>query len=88
LTARILATAVVALVLALVPAAMATATVSPTTGQPNQECPTPPNVPGFNSPGFAHAETVYAGAPTIGKSAHANSTAAVSQYDVACTVTG
>ncbi len=84
--ARILATALVALVLALVPAAVASATVSPTTGQPNQECPTPPNVPGFNSPGFAHAETVYAGPESKGAS-HANSTAAVSQYDVACTQT-
>ena len=66
------------------PAAGST-TPAPTTGQPNQECPTPPNVPGFNSGGFAHAETVYAGA---GRSAdHANSTAAVSQYDVACTKT-
>jgi hypothetical protein len=84
--ARILATAAVTVALALVPAAGALATVSPTTGQPNQECPTPPNVSGFNSGGFAHAETVYAGS---GKSAdHANSTAAVSQYDVACTMTG
>jgi hypothetical protein len=84
--ARILAILVVAVVLALVPAAGAVAKVSPTTGQPNEECPTPPNVPGFNSPGFAHAETVYAGE---GKSAdNANSTAAVSQYDVACIKTG
>ena len=84
--ARILATAAVTVALALAPAGAAFAIVNPTTGQPHQECPTPPNVPGFNSGGFAHAETVYAGA---GKSAdHANSTAAVSQYDVACTKTG
>jgi hypothetical protein len=83
--ARILVTAAVTVALALGPAGGALAKVSPTTGQPNQECPTPPNVPGFNSGGFAHAETVYAGA---GRSAdHANSTAAVSQYDVACTKT-
>lgn len=82
--ARILATLAVTVGLALGPAGGALA-VTPSTGQPNQECPTPPNVPGFNSGGFAHAETVYAGA---GKSAdHANSTAAVSQYDVACTKT-
>jgi hypothetical protein len=83
--ARILAAAAVTFVLALVPAAGAVATVSPTTGQPNQECPDPANVPGFNSPGFAHAETIYAGE---GHSAlNANSSAAVSQYDVACTQT-
>ena len=80
--ARILIIAAVTVALALGPAGGALAKVAPTTGQPNQECPTPPNVPGFNSGGFAHAETVYAGA---GRSAdHANSTAAVSQYDVAC----
>jgi hypothetical protein len=83
--ARILATLAVAFVLALVPAAGALATVSPTTGQPNQECPDPPNVPGFNSGGFAHAETVYAGEGH--SAANSNSTAAVSQYDVACTQT-
>jgi hypothetical protein len=83
---RILATAAVAFVLALVPAAGAVASVSPNTGQPNQECPDPPNVAGFNTSGFAHAETVYAGE---GHSAlHSNSTAAVSQYDVACTMAG
>jgi hypothetical protein len=84
--ARLLATLAVAVMLALLPAAGALATVSPSTGQPNQECPTPPNVAGFNSSGFGHAETVYAGA---GKSAaHSKSTVAVSQYDVACTRTG
>jgi hypothetical protein len=83
--ARILATAAVAFVLALVPAAGALAQVSPSTGQPNQECPEPANVPGFSSPGFAHAETVYAGEGH--SAANSNSTAAVSQYDVACTRT-
>jgi hypothetical protein len=83
--ARIFATAAVTAALALCPAAGALASVSPSTGQPQQECPTPPNVTGFNSGGFSHAETVYAGS---GKSAnHSNSTAAVSQYDVACTKT-
>jgi hypothetical protein len=43
-------------------------------------------VPGFNTVGFAHAEDFYAGA---GKNAdNSNSTAAFSQYDVACAVTG
>jgi hypothetical protein len=82
---RILTTAAVAAALALVPAAGSLAKVDPTTGQPNQECPTPPNVQGFNTGGFEGATLLYAGA---GQSAtYANSTAAVSQYDVACTVT-
>jgi len=85
--ARILATLAVSVLLALTPAAGALATVTPTTGQPNQTCPEPANVPGFNSPGFPHAESVYAGPDAKGAS-HANSTAAVSQYDVACTQTG
>jgi hypothetical protein len=82
---RTLAIAAVTAALGLVPAGGAFATVTPSTGQPDQECPTPPNVPGFNTVGFNHAESVYAGS---GKSADAaNSTAAVSQYDVACTRT-
>jgi len=84
MTTRILATVAVTVGLALGPAGAALA-VTPTTGQPNQECPTPPNVPGFNSGGFAHAETVYAGEGH--SAANANSSAAVSQYDVACTKT-
>jgi hypothetical protein len=82
---RTIATAAISAVLALVPAGEALATVNPSTGQPNQECPDPANVPGFNTTGFNQAESVYAG---NGKSATAaNSTAAVSQYDVACTRT-
>jgi hypothetical protein len=84
--ARTFVTAAVTVALALGPAGGAFATVTPTTGQPNQECPTPPNVRGSNSGGFAHAETVYAGAGRPSAD-HANSTAAVSQYDVACTMT-
>ena len=58
------------------------------TGQPNQSCqavfPTGPlTPPGFNTPGFNHATTVYAS--TSGThSAVANNSHTVSQYDVAC----
>ena len=56
-----------------------------TQGQPNQSCqavfpsgPLSPN--GFNTAGFAHAETVYAGSqPQNSVNPHS-----VSQYDVAC----
>jgi hypothetical protein len=52
-------------------------------GQPNQSCEDQPLAPaGFSSGGFANAEAVYAGSGW--GSSHANSTAAVSQYDVAC----
>ncbi len=68
---------------------------SPTTGQPgapNNTCgPANPATPGgsatapgspFNANG--QAGVVYAGNPNTASSANANSTAAVSQYDVAC----
>lgn len=71
------------------------ATVSPTTGQPGAPAntcgPDNPVTPGasamapgspFNENGQAGA--VYAGNPDTASLAHANSTAAVSQYDVAC----
>jgi|1185.fasta_scaffold713424_1 hypothetical protein len=56
------------------------------TGQPSQSCgsataQTEPN--GFGTPGFAHAETVYAGSDGTPSQANGNSHA-VSQYDVAC----
>ena len=72
-------------------------TVSPTTGQhgsnAGNSCGTPqaPTTPGnaatapgspFNPAG--QAGTVYAGNPGTASTLHANSTAAVSQYDVAC----
>lgn len=75
----------------------ALATVTPTTGQPgapNNTCgesgviTTTPggsaNAPGspFNSTG--QAGNVYAGNPNTASLAHANSSAAVSQYDIAC----
>ena len=56
-----------------------------TVGQPNQSCQDvfPNGVlspPGFNTDGFAHAETVYAGSqPQNSVNPHS-----VSQYDVAC----
>lgn len=71
------------------------ATVSPTTGQPGAPAntcgPDNPVTPGASAmaPGSAfnpngQAGTVYAGNPDTASLAHANSTAAVSQYDVAC----
>jgi hypothetical protein len=56
-----------------------------TTGQPNQSCQavfpsgtfTPP---GFNTAGFNHATTVYAGS----QPQNSNNPNSVSQYDVAC----
>ena len=71
------------------------ATVSPTTGQPGAPTNTcgdeNPMTPGasanaqgspFNASG--QAGLVYAGNPGTASLAHANSTAVVSQYDVAC----
>ena len=40
--------------------------------------------PGFNSGGFAHAETQYAGSEGTKSLAHSKSGKAVSQYDIAC----
>ncbi len=57
------------------------------TGQPGAECGEAgsemmPN--GFNSDGFANAETHYAGSDNTASVTHSNSTHAVSQYDIAC----
>jgi hypothetical protein len=78
--------------LVLVPAAAAEAAANPSgSGQPSQSCqdfqttPTSPLlVNGFNTDGFAQAGSVYAGSPGTPSLAHAQSPAAVSQYDVAC----
>lgn len=55
------------------------------TGQPDQNCqvlfPVTLLPPGFNSGGFAHAGTVYAGS---GFHSNPDNSHAVSQYDVAC----
>ena len=58
---------------------------SPTgTGQPTQDCAdSQPGPPGFNSPGFATAEGVYANPGSQGGTASGNGHV-VSQYDVAC----
>ena len=66
-----------------VPAAALAAANPSGTGQPSQSCEDQPSGPaGFQSGGFANAETRYAG---NGVSAdHAGSDHAVSQYDVAC----
>ena len=81
----------------LLPAGMAGALQSPTTGQPGAPgftCPSPPfpgSTPGgsVNASGSAFnpngtAGTVYAGNLGTNSYNNANSTAAVSQYDVAC----
>jgi hypothetical protein len=88
-----IALCVAALIIAT--ATTASATVSPTTGQPGAPANTcgPDNpvtpgssasVPGspFNVTGQAGA--VYAGNPGTASLAHSNSTATVSQYDTAC----
>ncbi len=56
-------------------------------GQPGAECGDEGAElmpPGFMSGGFANAETHYAGSDGTASLAHANSTHAVSQYDIAC----
>ncbi len=56
-------------------------------GQPGASCGADNatlNPPGFDSKGFVHAETIYAGSEGTASLAHANSTHAVSQYDIAC----
>jgi hypothetical protein len=73
-----------ALTLGLVGGSLAAANPSGT-GQPNQSCGSAgatsmPN--GFTTAGFAHAENVYAGSGV--SASKANSSHAVSQYDVAC----
>jgi hypothetical protein len=60
------------------------AAASPSTGQPSQSCGLNPNVPGFQTAGFAGAALVYAGSPSTPSLANGSSVA-VSQYDVACT---
>jgi hypothetical protein len=61
------------------------ATSTGTPGQPSQSCQaffgTGPFTPrGFNTAGFAHAETVYAGS----QPQNSRNPKSVSQYDVAC----
>jgi hypothetical protein len=73
----------------------ALATVTPTTGQPGAPANTC-GAPGTTTPGASanasgspfnstgQAGNVYAGNPGTASSANANSTVAVSQYDIAC----
>jgi len=81
--------------------AAAFATVSPTTGQPGAPTNTCGNVGATSTPGSAgsaqgspfnasgQAGTVYAGNQGTASLDHSNSTATVSQYDIACfNVTG
>lgn len=80
---HILVSSIVAASLLIAPLAFAAANPSGT-GQPSQSCQDQTNMPnGFNTSGFAHAETVYAGSDGTPSLAHGNSKA-VSQYDVAC----
>jgi hypothetical protein len=84
---RFVIAVIASLALAGITAAGAIAAPNPSgTGQPGAECGDPgatlePH--GFGSPGFAHAETVYAGSPGTPSAANGSSHA-VSQYDVAC----
>lgn len=86
-----------AAVAALLTAGPAAGLETPTTGQngaPTNTCYSAPNTadsPGnaMNAPGSAFnpngtSGTHYAGNPSTSSLAHANSTAAVSQYDTAC----
>jgi hypothetical protein len=85
---KILAT--IAAIMALLLTGLGTAFAAPNpsgTGQPGAECGEEnasmmPN--GFNSEGFANAEEHYAGSDGTASLAHAHSSHAVSQYDVAC----
>ena len=95
---RLLCCAAFTAVGVVVPATLAGATRNPTTGQPGASSGTtcfsstatasaPGNsmaAPGsvFNPSGTAG--TVYAGNPGTASLAHANSTVAVSEYDIAC----
>jgi hypothetical protein len=81
---------IIGLVLGLGLGLTSTAAAGPSgPGQPNQSCENMSTLvktpPGFNTSGFTHATTVYAGAPNTPSLANGNSHA-VSQYDVACTV--
>ena len=74
------------LALSGVPAAFAAPNPSGT-GQPGAECGDPGATlepPGFSTDGFANAEKLYAGSEGTPSALNANSSHAVSQYDVAC----
>ena len=80
----VIVSAIVAAIGILAPAA-ASADSTGTPGQPNQSCqsvfPSGTLRPqGFNTSGFAHAETMYAGS----QDQNSKNPKSVSQYDVAC----
>lgn len=83
---RFLVTAGAVLALGGVSATGAVAASPGTQGQPNQSCQSffgdsgPFTPSGFNTDGFNHATTVYAGA----QPQNSNNPNSVSQYDVAC----
>ena len=80
---RTLVLTVIALAMLTAPAPVIAAANPSGTGQPNASCEEQPSAPpGFSTGGFANAEQHYAGSGP--GSAHAHSTHAVSQYDVAC----
>jgi hypothetical protein len=86
---RVISRVLVGMVFALALATPALAASNPNgTGQPSAECgePNASSEPkGFtDSQGFANAEAHYAGSDGTPSQAHAGSTHAVSQYDVAC----
>jgi hypothetical protein len=65
----------------LAPSTAAFAVTTGNQGQPSQSCQAEPNSPpGFNTAGFAHAETVYGGS----QPQNSNNPKSVAQYDVAC----
>lgn len=78
-TSILIATLTVALAVAFSGTAHA---ASPGThGQPTQSCQAQPNSPpGFNTAGFANAESHYAGS----QPQNSNNPKSVAQYDVAC----
>ncbi len=82
---KVITVAMLTAALVFPPVASALAADPGTQGQPNQSCQqvfpsgtfTPP---GFNTDGFNHATTVYAGS----QPQNSNNPNSVSQYDVAC----
>jgi hypothetical protein len=83
---RFLAVVLGCAAMALVPAVASAARNPSGTGQPSVECGdhgAESQPAGFGTGGFAHAETVYAGADATPSAANGNAHA-VAQYDVAC----
>ena len=79
---RSIAVVAVSLVFAALPAPAAFGANPGTQGQPNQSCEDLGiDHAGFDTGGFAHAQTVYANPGVVPATANGH---AVSQYDVAC----